>query len=224
MSFYIEKNKKYFTNVRYDLIKLLPVNPEAKVLEIGAGGGDTLIEIKKKNLAKEVVGIELMEMPESNQLHPLIDKFLISNIETGTLPFLDSYFDVILIGDVLEHLVNPWKTVERLSKYLKKGGVFIVSAPNIRFIKAFIKIFLKGDFAYEKQGLFDKTHLRFFCKKNIEQLFSTNCLRVESIIPIDKLWDDGKVYKKKVFNKITFGIFEEFLTLQYIVVAKKYAD
>lgn len=224
MSFYNEKNEKYFTNVRFDLIRLLPVNPDAKVLEIGAGGGDTLIEIKKKNLAREVVGVELMEIPESNQSHSLINQFLISNIETDTLPFSASYFDAILIGDVLEHLVNPWKTIESLSKYLKKNGVFIVSAPNIRFIKAFIKIFLKGDFGYEKQGLFDKTHLRFFCKKNIKQLFSTEFLRVESITPIDKLWDDGKIYAKKVFNKITFGIFEEFLTLQYIVVAKKYVD
>lgn len=221
MSFYTEKNEKYFTNIRFDLIKLLPVNPDAKVLEIGAGGGDTLIEIKKKNLAKEVVGIELVEIPQSNQLHPLIDKFLICNIEADNLPFADSYFDAIVIGDVLEHLVDPWKTIATLSEFLKKNGVFIVSAPNIRFVSAFIKIFLYGDFGYEKQGLFDKTHLRWFCKKNIEQLFSTETLRVVSITPIDKLWDDGKIYAKKVFNKITFEIFEEFLTLQYIVVAQK---
>lgn len=171
-----------------------------------------------------MVGIELMEIPQSNQSDPLINQFLISDIETDTLPFSESYFDAILIGDVLEHLVNPWKRIEILSTYLKRNGVFIVSAPNIRFIKAFIKIFIKGDFGYEGQGLFDKTHLCFFCKKNIEQLLTAKSLQVQSITPIDKLWNDNKTHAKKVFNKITFGLFEEFLTLQYIVVSKKYAD
>lgn len=224
MSLYTEKATKYYTNIRFDLIKLLPVNPEARVLELGAGGGDTLLEIKRQNLAKEVVGIELMDIPNSNQSNPSIDKFLISNIETDPIPFANSYFDAILIGDVLEHLVNPWQSIEKLSKYLKRNGIFIVSIPNIRFISSFTKIFIKGDFGYEAQGLFDKTHLRFFCKKNIKQMFSTDSLKVDSITPIDKLWDDGKVYKKNIFNKITFGKFEEFLTVQYIVVARKYSD
>ena len=63
MNFYEDKNVKYYTNIRFDLIKLLPKNSRAKVLELGAGGGDTLIELKKQNLAAEVVGIELMEIP-----------------------------------------------------------------------------------------------------------------------------------------------------------------
>ena len=52
-------------------------------------------------------------------------------------------------------------------------------------------------------------------------MFTTASLKVESIIAIDKMWKDGKIYKKNIFNKITLGMFEEFLTAQYLVVAKK---
>jgi len=81
MEFYSQKEQLYFTNARIDLISLMPDRKDNKVLEIGAGGGDTLIEIKKKGLASEVVGIELMEMAGTNQKDPAIDRFLICDIE-----------------------------------------------------------------------------------------------------------------------------------------------
>ena len=220
MNLYTEKSTSYFTNARFDLIKLLPANSENKVLELGSGGGDTLVEIKKRKLAKEVVGVELMEIPNANQSNPLIDQFILANVEKQDLPLPNAYFDAILIGDVLEHLEDPWKTIAYLSQFLKKGGVFIVSVPNIQYYTAFYKIYIKGNFGYEKEGLFDKTHLRFFCKKNIEQLFTTPFLKVESITAIETVRGD-KPTIKSVFNLLTFKKLEQFLALQYIVVAKK---
>lgn len=219
MSFYSEKETTYFSQPRYDLIKLLPANPNNKILELGSGGGDTLVEIKKRKLASEVAGIELMEIPGSNQSNKLIDKFIITNVEQNTLSLPDAYYDVVLIGDTLEHLENPWQTVTTLSQYLKPGGIFIASVPNIRFYTAMYKIYIKGDFGYKESGLFDKTHLRFFCKKNIVQLFTKPFLKIESIITIESLRDEKPYWS--VLNKITLRIFEELLTTQYIVVAKK---
>ncbi len=220
MNFYSEKPVIYFDRVRYDLIKLLPSNPDNKVLELGAGGGDTLLEIKTKNLAKEVAGIELMELPGSNQSSKLIDRLIIANVEKDTIDLPNAYYDAILIGDVLEHLENPWKTVSDLSKHLKNGGVFIASIPNIRHFTALYHIYVKGNFGYRKEGLFDKTHLRFFCKKNIIQLFTTPFSKVESIASIEDV-RSTKLSRRKIFNKITFNLFEEFLAFQYIVVARK---
>jgi len=120
----------------------------------------------------------------------------------------------------MEHLTDPWKVVDYLTKLLRKGGVFIVSVPNIRFFTAFYKVYLKGDFAYRQDGLFDKTHLRFFCKKNIHDLFTTPYLQVQSMTPIEKVRGDAQWWKR-LLNFISFNGLEEFLALQYIVVAKK---
>src|SRR5258706_6208597 len=108
-----------------DVISLLPVNPDQKILEIGAGGGNTLIFIKEKKIAKEVMGVELMKIDDSNQQHPLIDKFQVANIEQENIDAEKEYFDVIICADVLEHLIEPWAAVARMEQYLKKDGLLI---------------------------------------------------------------------------------------------------
>ena len=75
-------------------------------------------------------------------------------------------------------------------------------------------IFIKGDFHYTDQGLFDRGHLRFFCKNNMQDLFEQNGLIVKRFsFRLAKL--------RKVLNLITFGLFEEFMVKQYLVVACK---
>jgi len=219
MEFYDEKNKVYFTNPRLDLIRLIPKRSDNKVLEIGAGGGDTLVEVKKQKLASKVVGIELMTMANSNQTNPDIDQFIICDVEKTNFDFPESYFDVILLGDVVEHLLDPWSFVEKISRIIKKDGVIIASIPNIRYYTACIRIVFKGNFGYESQGLFDKTHFRFFCKKNMRDLFNSPYLKCEDIIPRQNLYKIRSM--KKFLTRITFGLLEEFFTMQYIIVAKK---
>jgi len=218
---YESKEVKYFSTIRKDLIKLLPTNPRQKVLEVGAAKGDSLVYIKDNKLAEEVIGIDLFKMPDTNQTNPAIDAFYIADIEKDDLGYLQlNYFDVIICGDVLEHLLDPWATVERLSHFLTTGGIFIASIPNIRNIRALKKIFLSGSFEYTSSGLFDKTHFRFFCKKNASALLSTHNLKVEGCI--SNLVNNKAFSPARLVNSLTFRLFEEFLSLQYLVVSKKF--
>lgn len=223
MHYYDIKDKDYFTGTRIDLIQLLPNNPEQKVLEIGAGGGDTITYIKKNNLAKEVMGLELFEIPNSNQSNPAIDKFVLGNIEQMDVPAEENYFDVIICGDVLEHLIDPWAVVEKLTKYLKVGGVMIASLPNVREMNTLIKIAVLGDFRYKEEGgVLDKTHLRFFCKKNIIDLLTTAKLKPVYNCPSFKYNPSQK--SRKIMNMLTLGLFQNFLTFQHLVISKKTAN
>ena len=163
---YDAKDEIYFNKSRIDLIKLIPKNPDNKILEIGMGGGNTLVNIKELHLAKEVVGIELMKLDDSQQQNPLIDRILFGNIEEMELDLEADYFDIILCGDILEHLIDPWKVLHKIRKYLKPNGSLIASIPNFREIRNVYKIFFKANFKYEDMGTLDKTHLRFFCKKH----------------------------------------------------------
>lgn len=217
---YDSKDEAYYRQVREDLISILPKNTSQKILEIGSGGGNTLVEIKKKKLASEVVGVDIFTLPDTNQQNPIIDKFIFANLETDDLDFPEEYFDVIIAGDVLEHLVDPWKVVEKITKFLKKGGAFIVSVPNLREINTISKIVFGGTFNYDPAGgIMDKTHLRFFCKKNVPDLFNKNIYHINSVRPILEVTDKGS--PRKTINKLTFGLFEEFLNSQYIIVAEK---
>lgn len=215
---YKEKKNEYFINSRYDLIQFIPKNDQNKILEIGAGTGATLVEIKKQKLAKEVVGIELIQINDSYQNNKEINKFIIGNIEEINLDFPENYFDVIICADVIEHLNNPWDVTFKLRKYLKEDGILIASIPNIREIKTIFNIFLLGDFNYSKEGILDKTHLRFFCKKNIYKMFK---IAEYGIIDIKPLFYFDKFSERRLFNLLTIKIFENLLAYQYLVIAKK---
>lgn len=222
MKYYSEKANTYYTNVREDLISLMPNRSQQKVLEIGAGGGDTVVAIKERGLASEVVGVDLFALPQTNQQHPFIDRFIVCDIEKDELGYPDSYFDTVICGDVLEHLVDPWSVVNKLIRYLKVGGSLIISVPNIRYYKVMFKILGQGDFGYDpKGGILDKTHLRFFCRKNVVQLLTTPELKLQKIMPIDYHPQYKFSTKVKVFNTLTGRMFENFFVHQYLGVATR---
>lgn len=214
MNLYQEKDLSYHSGIRHDVIQLLPKNNDIKVLEIGAGGGDSLCYMKENNLIKEAVGIELFELSGSNQTNPLIDKFHHCNIEDESLPIEEDYFDVIIIADVLEHLINPWSVMDKVIKCLKPNGKILVSLPNIREMNTMIKVFFLGDFKYKEDGILDKTHLRFFCKKNMLDLLNSEHFKTDFYTPSFKYRADRK--SRKLMNMITLGLFEQFFTFQYL--------
>lgn len=221
-NYYTAKEPGYFSNVRMDIISLLPVNPLQKILEIGAGTGNTLVYIKEKKIAAEVMGVELLNIPGSCQQHSVIDNFQIADIEKENIASPKEYFDVIICADVLEHLTDPWTMVDKIAGHLKSNGLMVVSIPNIREIKTIFKIMLMGNFKYEPSGgILDKTHLRFFCKKNIRQLLTTGSLQPVYCTPnfLLKAVPDGR--KRRIINLLSFGLFEDFLTVQFIFIAQK---
>ncbi len=219
---YEAKVQTYYTQVRTDLVSLLPRKPNLRVLEIGAGGGDTLVFIKTHQLAAEVVGLDVFDLPDTNQRHPLIDRFIVANIETTDLDYPPGYFDVILCGDVIEHLVDPWAIIKKTAHYLKQDGLYVISTPNFRHLNNFVTIYLRGDFKYNPAGdLLDKTHLRFFCKKNIAELVNTDELALVSISPIIAFKDYQPRWFVRLFNALTGRLFEEFIVSQYVVVGRR---
>ncbi len=217
---YDQKAPDYFSNIRKDVIGLMnPSHTGLRVLEVGAAYGATLDYLKQNGVASETVGIDLFEDVKNRQNYKPVDRFIFGNIEELELPEYEDYFDLILLPDVLEHLIEPKKVLAKLRKCLKSDGNMIVSMPNIRHYSAFKQIFLKGDFKYQESGIFDYTHMRFYCRKNIHELlelcgFST--VTQQSSIKNFK----GKSMTK-IINLITFGVFEEFFSYQYFFLVRK---
>jgi 2-polyprenyl-3-methyl-5-hydroxy-6-metoxy-1,4-benzoquinol methylase len=209
---YAKKPIGYFSFFRYDIIKLINCN-NCNILEIGCGQGNTLIELKKQGKAKFTVGIDIMDLNQSTKL----DKFILADIESEeNIDLPENYFDIIICADVLEHLKDPWNVLEKIKKFLKPNGIIIASIPNIREISTLASILIKGDFRYVNAGILDKTHLRFFCKKNIIELFEKTGYKVEKIT-----FDLSTSLIRRPLLKLSFGLLEEFLVIQYLVVSRK---
>jgi 2-polyprenyl-3-methyl-5-hydroxy-6-metoxy-1,4-benzoquinol methylase len=123
---------------------------------------------------------------------------------------------LILILDVLEHLVDPWTILHRIQNdYLKLGGKIIISLPNARHFTYVVPLLVKGELKYQERGILDKTHLRFFTRKSGMRMLKEAGLSIEKVkcTSLDFSLNSGKL------NAITFGIFAEFLTSQYIYLA-----
>jgi 2-polyprenyl-3-methyl-5-hydroxy-6-metoxy-1,4-benzoquinol methylase len=159
----VKQNEDYFSSIRKDVISFMGANKDLTVLEVGAGTGATLTELKKTGVAKEIHAYDLVDVCKNKEY---FNSFTVDNIEQQKeLPFNKNYFDAIILADVLEHLLDAENTIATLLPHLKNDGAIYVSLPNFRYANALYKVVVQGSFEYEDYGIFDKTHLRFFVKK-----------------------------------------------------------
>jgi 2-polyprenyl-3-methyl-5-hydroxy-6-metoxy-1,4-benzoquinol methylase len=80
-------------------------------------------------------------------------------------------FDVVLAGDVLEHLADPLSTLSACRDVLLPGGFIVISLPNVAHADVALSL-MRGKFAYRDNGLLDRTHLRFFTVASIGDLLT----------------------------------------------------
>lgn len=86
-------------------------------------------------------------------------------------------YDVIVCADVLEHLADPARVLSGLASLLSGDGVLITSIPNVRHVSTFISLGLLGTWPARDRGIHDRTHLRFYARKDILQLGGSAGLR-----------------------------------------------
>jgi len=212
-----EADMSYFessaTSAREDLINLIPQDAD-NILEVGAGVGKMGANLRNRGL-KKLVGIEISK-EAGDKAKQSYDEMIVGDVEKLELNYPDGYFDCIIYGDVLEHLIDPWKVVREHKKYLSKNGCVVASIPNIRYYKVLRKLVFKGRWDYEDAGILDRTHLRFFTIKSIKEMFEQNGYKIVKMI---KEPSCGRL--KKLINKILFNVLIDLLVVQYKFVAKK---
>lgn len=210
----MSEHTDYYSHGRTELVAELPADSENIVLELGCGSGATSLLIKKNNKARELWGIEKFPdaASQARATHSL-DTLLEGDMEILIDELPEDHFTHIIAGDVLEHLVDPWDVCKRLGPCLKADGVFICSIPNIRNLSFMLALLFKKRFEYKDSGVLDRTHLRFFARKDVYDLFATTGYTNISISPVRP--------KKKLSYKIGKILFGDLLTKGFLVTAIK---
>lgn len=145
---------------------------ESRVLDLGCAQGRFSSILKKKKCY--AVGVELDPVSaECAQKTGAYEKIYIGDMtdnksdiykELYTLP----KFDVIIMTDVLEHIVEPTEMIRMYYALLNVGGVILVSVPNFANIKVALEL-LNNQIAYDDVGILDNTHLKWYTKISFAQ-------------------------------------------------------
>jgi SAM-dependent methyltransferase len=160
----------YYGFVRREIAPLLPARAE-HVLEVGCGQGGTLAWLKDQGLAARTTGIEL-DAPSAAVARRQVDHVIEGDAGTALDNLPAASVDLVLCLDVLEHLVDPWRAMARLTRALRPGGHVIISVPNIRHYSVTLPLLWSGRWQYEDAGILDRTHLRFFTRAGARALIA----------------------------------------------------
>jgi 2-polyprenyl-3-methyl-5-hydroxy-6-metoxy-1,4-benzoquinol methylase/glycosyltransferase involved in cell wall biosynthesis len=87
-------------------------------------------------------------------------------------------YNAVLLGDVIEHLVDPAATLSLAKAALAPGGRLVVSVPNVAEWRARARLGF-GRFDYADTGVMDRTHMRWFTLATARELFAECGLREE---------------------------------------------
>jgi len=199
----------YYANERADVIALLP-RPVARVLDVGCGAGGTARGLREAG-ASEIVGIEIVPSA-AESARAVLDEVHVAAVEEA-LDDLEGPFDTILCLDVLEHLVDPGHVLARLRELAAPGATLQVSVPNARHLSLVGDLLFRGTFGYADWGHRDRTHLRWFTRRDLIELVAGAGWEVTrtSVPPLGR---------SAALHRITRGWSSEFLVAQIYLTAR----
>ena len=188
-------------------IHLLKLSQEIKyrsVLEYGPGSGSLLFSLlkNKKNcqiiaydISKKIIeklNINMNKMLDNNMIDKtnkgsfyLVDNDLLDSTE-------DNSIDLCLCGDVLEHVIDPFRVLREFKRVLKIEGKLILSVPNYGYLRHIFKL-LRGkqpitgghasvyEWHKEEEG-WDGMHLHTFTHESLLASLETTGFVVEKIV------------------------------------------
>jgi 2-polyprenyl-3-methyl-5-hydroxy-6-metoxy-1,4-benzoquinol methylase len=170
-------------NDRFDRAQLLVrfVGNRHRVLELGCSTGYISRLLKQNGCS--VIGVEV-DLKAARLAANICDQVLVSDLDKSIwTEQIEERFDVVLMGDVLEHLVDPEEVLRSVRRLLLPSGVIVVSLPNIVHWSQRVNSLI-GSFDYEPTGLLDRTHLHFYNLRGARTLIEDAGYRILEFQPI----------------------------------------
>jgi methionine biosynthesis protein MetW len=150
------------------------IGNDKKILDLGCRDGSLTKYFADNN---NVIGIDVDTLALEECEKKLKIKTHFININNG-LPFEENSFDIVVMGEVLEHTFSPKYILKEAYRVLKKKGILIGSVPNAFRLKNRL-LFLIG-----KTFDPDHTHLHWFSKKSLKSLLKNTNFNKIIIKPI----------------------------------------
>lgn len=198
------------------------VGRDKRVLDVGCAGGHL-------GRALQVQGCRVAGVESDPEAAEAAAQVLADGVVSGDVTELDlvghfgkERFDVVVFGDVLEHLADPVAALRDVSPLLVDTGFVVASIPNVAH-GAIRLALMQGRFDYTPLGLLDATHLRFFTRGSVHQTFRDAGLQpVEMRRTTAGLFDTEVPLRREDFDEAVIEAVEcdpDATTYQFVVKA-----
>ena len=196
----------YYSGERLELVSQLP-RPLGRVLDVGCGAGGVGLALRRAG-ATELTGVEIH--PEmARRAEEVFDRVHVGDaLELAVDGTLRGPYDTLVLYDVLEHLVDPALLLRRLHDVAAPGARVHVSVPNARHYSLVFDLVVRGTFGYREWGHRDATHLRWFTRRDMEDLLGRTGWTLASSSP-------ALLGRTEAASRLTLGLLREFLALQW---------
>ena len=145
-----------------------------RVLDVGCSSGYLARPLVARGCT--VVGLEL-DPAAAAEARDVCEEVLVGDVETMELPFEPGSFDVVLCGDLIEHLRDPEAFLARVRPFLKAGGRLVLTTPNVANWAMRLGL-LAGRWTYTERGILDRTHTHLFTRSTLVETLERAGYRV----------------------------------------------
>lgn len=145
------------------LLALALADGPGRVLDVGCSSG--YLARPLVDAGARVVGVEL-DPAAAEQARSVCEEVVVGDVESLDLPLEPASFDVVLCGDVVEHLRDPGAALARLRPLLRPGGRLVLTTPNVANWAMRLGL-LVGRWRYTERGILDRTHTHLFTRATL---------------------------------------------------------
>jgi 2-polyprenyl-3-methyl-5-hydroxy-6-metoxy-1,4-benzoquinol methylase len=171
--------------------KLLRLVGEGKrVLDIGCSSGYLARPLVQRGCI--VIGIE-QDAEAAEAAREVCAEVLVGDAETMELPLDQGSFDVLLCGDLIEHLRDPERFLARIRPLLRPEGRLVLTTPNVANWSVRLGL-LVGRWRYTERGILDRTHLQLFTRSTLVEMLSGagyRLLELDYTVPVPGIGVEG---------------------------------
>jgi 2-polyprenyl-3-methyl-5-hydroxy-6-metoxy-1,4-benzoquinol methylase len=143
------------------LLELALADDPQRALDVGCSSGYLARPLADRGV--RVVGVEL-DPDAADEARGVCEDVVVGDVETMELPFDTGSFDVVVCGDLIEHLRDPGSAMARLRPFLRPGGRLVLTTPNVANWAIRLSL-LGGRWRYTDRGILDRTHVHLFTRK-----------------------------------------------------------
>ncbi len=187
-----------------------------RILDLGCAAG--LLSDQLRRRGHHVTGVDHQK---AGGVDGRTDAFFLADLGSGLPDGLAGPFDLVILGDVLEHLRHPEVLLTQLHGMLAERGALLVSVPNFGHWYPRARV-LFGVFGYDRRGILDEDHVRFFTRRTIQRLFSStgwHVVRREAVgVPWEELLSDGGTAQRaaRVIERVALMARETLFGYQFL--------